>query len=47
MEVFIMERDLEWEEFVGEFDDWVQQMEQERQQFEAWLQQSTEVVCEN
>jgi hypothetical protein len=42
-----MERNLEWEEFVGSFDDWVAQMELEQQQFEAWLQQSAEVACEN
>jgi hypothetical protein len=47
MEVFVMERNLEWEEFVGSFDDWVAQMELEQQQFEAWLQQSAEVACEN
>jgi hypothetical protein len=34
-----MERNLEWEEFVGSFDDWVAQMELEQQQFEA--------ACEN
>ena len=42
-----MERDLDWEEFVGEFADWVQQMEKEQQQFEACMQKSAEVVCVN
>lgn len=42
-----MERDLDWEEFVGTFDDWVAQMEKEQQQFEVWMQQSSEVVCAN
>jgi len=42
-----MERDLDWEEFVGDFDDWVARMEQDQQKFEAWLQQSTEAACEN
>ena len=39
-----MERDLEWEEFVGGFDAWVAEMEQDRINFE--LQMLGEIAIE-
>ena len=39
-----MERDLDWEAFVGSFDNWVAQMEQDRINFE--LQMLAEATVE-
>jgi hypothetical protein len=44
MKGYIMERDLEWEAFVGDFDGWVAQMELDRINFE--LQMLAEAAIE-